>query len=343
MIIHLHKAHLLVAGVLIWCVLNTSLLKAQEQFHSNQFIYSAHAINPAFAGIEDLVNLNLGFRKQWAAIQEAPTNYYLGFSGSLSGIKNAFSDRKTLRTSVPRLYDKMQNEKGAINHGLGVYLSGDSFGPFRRTSLFLGYSFIYSFNDKYKISIGLSTEFSNQRFRADDISVYDPDQDLIYQQYANGAGNETYLNLNPGLVFYGKKFFIGYSAHQVLNLQLSSEAVSGNTEEGIYHFLIAGYNIPLSRQVIFQPSTLVKYNARYPLVADVVLKLKYREVFWGGLSYRYGDAFGFQMGFQMTKKLYVSYSYEASTSDIGPYSKGTHELILGYRVFNDKVSKPLLW
>jgi type IX secretion system PorP/SprF family membrane protein len=341
----LRKLHILLIGVVITfaAIVRPDTLCAQEQFHSNQFIYSAHAINPAFNGIEDLVNLNMGFRKQWAAIQEAPTTYYLGFNGSISGLKSTFSNKRSLRTSVPRLYKKNQTKKGAIQHGLGFYLNGDSFGPFRRTSIFLGYSFIYSLSEKYKLSIGLSSEFQNQRFNADDISVYNPDQDAVYQQYANGAGNETYINIIPGAVLYGEKFFIGYSAHQLMDFRISGEDAAESNQYGIYHYLIAGYNIPLSSQVIFQPSTFVKYNTRYPVVVDLLLKLKYREVFWGGLSYRYDDAFGFQMGFQMTSKLYVAYSYEAYTSDIGPYSKGTHELILGYRVFNDKVSRPLLW
>jgi len=320
-----------------------SALLAQEQFHSNQFIYSAHAINPAFAGIEDLVNVNLGFRKQWAAIQEAPTVYYLGFNGSLSGLQNAFTDKKTLRTSVPRLYNKQQYEKGTINHGLGFYLSGEAFGPFHRNSLMLGYAFIYTLSKKYKISVGLNTEITNQRFRADEISIYNPDQDPIYQQYAAGPGNETYVSFNPGVVLYGSEFFVGYAAHQVGNVLLSADNLSDTRPKDIYHFLIAGYNLPVSREVTLQPSTMIKYRQGYPIVADAVLKLKYREVFWGGLSYRYDDAFGLQMGFQLTNKLYINYSYEAYTTDIGPYSKGSHELILGYRVFDDKVSKPLLW
>jgi type IX secretion system PorP/SprF family membrane protein len=207
----------------------------------------------------------------------------------------------------------------------------------------LGYAFIYTLSKKYKISVGLNTEITNQRFRADEISIYNPSQDPIYQQYAAGPGNESYLSFNPGVVLYGSEFFVGYAAHQVGNVLLSADNLSDTRPKDIYHFLIAGYNLPVSREVTMQPSTMIKYRQGYPIVADAVLKLKYREVFWGGLSYRYDDAFGLQMGFQLTNKLYINYSYEAYTTDIGPYSKGSHELILGYRVFDDKVSKPLLW
>ena len=81
----------------------------QEYFQLTQFIYSAHAINPALSGIEDLVNANIGMRTQWTSIAESPTTFYFGFNGSLSGMKSAFTKQRTLRTSVPRLYNKLQN------------------------------------------------------------------------------------------------------------------------------------------------------------------------------------------------------------------------------------------
>lgn len=315
----------------------------QDQFQFNQFIHSAPAINPAFSGVEDVVNMNIGFRKQWAAIDEAPTNYYASFSGSISGMKSAFSDNRSLRTSVPRLYRKQQNEKGAINHGVGLYVLGDAFGPFHKNSVYLSYAMIFTLSKNFKLSAGVQTDFTNQRFKAEKVTVYNPDLDAVYQQYAAGPGNETYLNLNAGVMIYGKGLFLGYSAQQLANIMISAENLGGIGRSGIYHFLLAGYNLPLSSQVTFQPSTFIKYNEHFPLSFDVLAKLKYREVFWGGLSYRYQDAFGFQMGFQMSKKIHVNYSFESPTSDIGPYAKGSHELVLGYRIYNDKVSTPFLW
>ena len=315
----------------------------QDPFQLNEYIHSASAINPAFSGVEDVVNMNVGFRKQWAAIDEAPTSYYVNFSGSISGMKSAFSDNRSLRTSVPRLYSKQQNEKGAINHGVGLSVRGDAFGPFLQNGVYLSYAMIFTLSKDFRLSGGIQANFTNERFKADKVAVYNPDLDAVYQQYAAGPGNESYLNLNAGVMIYGKGLFLGYSAHQLANIMISSENLGGIGQTGIYHFLLAGYNVPLSSQVTFQPSTFIKYNNLYPVVFDVVAKLKYREVFWGGLSYRYNDAFGFQLGFQMSKKIHVNYSFESPITDIGPYAKGSHELVLDFRIYNDKVSTPFLW
>ena len=94
---------------------------------------------------------------------------------------------------------------------------------------------------------------------------------------------------------------------------------------------------------MFQPSTLIMANSENDVVIDVVGKLKYRELIWGGLSFRHEDAVGFLLGFIIEEKVFVNYSYEFHTNEIQKYSSGSHELVLGYRVFNDRSSKPFLW
>ena len=316
---------------------------AQEYFQLTQFIYSAHAINPAFSGIEDLVSANISMRTQWTSIAESPTTFYFGFNGSLSGMKNGFSNQRTLRKSVPRLYNKIQNQPGSMTHGVGFYLFQDAFGPFRETSGYLTYAFNYQINKKYKVSTGISLEISNQRFREMDVSLYNPDQDVIYQQYADGPGNMSHLNLNGGIALYGNNLFIGYSIHHFLRARISKDNFTEAGLNGFYHFVMAGFNIHTGPEWMFQPSTLLKVNSENNIAIDLVGKIKYRELIWGGLSYRHEDAIGFLLGFIIEEKVFVNYSYEFQTNDIRKYSSGSHELVLGYRLFNDRSSKPFLW
>lgn len=334
-----HK-HTLLLSLITWTLSTT---KAQEQFQLTNFIYSIHGINPAFSGIEDAVSLNIGFRRQWAAIEEAPVTYYAGFNGSLSSLKNVKQSKRTLRKSVPRFYKKLKNEPGSVNHGVGLYVSGESYGPFRETSVFFTYSFMYQLNKEYLLAIGISSEYANQRFVSDKVALYTPDLDEVYQNYADAPANISCLNINGGVVLYGKNIFIGYSLHQLASIQLSGNNFEEAGNYGLYHFLSGGYNAVLSPQLILQPSTLVKYNRMYNWQVDVVAKLKYRNLIWGGLSWRYENAVGLIFGFQIEKGLLLNYSYEYPTGEINSYAKGTHELVLGYRLFTDRSSNPFLW
>ena len=341
--LHINKILRLSVVLLVLSLLPGAIVKAQDYFQLNQYIYSAHAINPAFSGIEDLVSANLGMRAQWASIADAPRTFYAGFNGSLSGMQNAFSEKRTLRTSVPRLYNKLEYEPGNTSHGLGFYVFNDKFGPFRDLSIYLTYAFILQITKKYKLSIGLSAEFANQRFNESDVSVYTPDQDLIYQQYAGSNGNVTDFNLNTGVLLYGNNLFVGYSIHHLVRLRLSVDNFTSAGENLIYHFLMAGINLPVGTEFTFQPSTLLKYNSANEFKIDLVGKIKYREIIWGGITYRHQDAIGLLLGFFIENRATVNYSYEFHTNDIRTYAGGSHELVVGFRIFNDKLSRPFLW
>jgi type IX secretion system PorP/SprF family membrane protein len=224
-----------------------------------------------------------------------------------------------------------------------MYASGDSYGPFKDLSAFLTYSLMIQINQQYALSFGISAEYANQRFIADKISLYNPDLDQVYQHYAGSPANISRLNLNAGVLIYGPNLYFGYSIHQLASARLSQENFTESGDPGFFHFLTAGYNIFMGRQFTLQPSTLVKYNESYKWQADVVTKLKYRELLWTGVSWSYDNSVGFLFGLQLGGSLYLGYSYEFHTGDIGHYSQGTHELVLGYRLFGDRISNPFLW
>lgn len=316
---------------------------AQEQFQLTNFVYSMHAINPAFSGVEDAVNLSAGFRRQWAAIEGAPITYYAGFNGSLNALKNANTNNRTLRKSAPRLYGQLRDEARRINHGVGLYFSSDAFGPFQKLSAFATYSLIYNVTGDYKIAAGISLEFANQRFRADRIALYNADLDGVYQSYASGTSNTSRMNFNTGALIYGKHLYAGYAVHHLGSMALSGQNFTETGYEGLYHFVSAGYSAVLGRQWTLLPSTLVRYNRQYDWQVDVVARLKYRDFVWGGVSWRRNDSAGLLVGFKLERTLFFTYSYEYNTGEIGGYSQGSHELVLAYKLFKDSMSTPFLY
>lgn len=317
--------------------------KAQEQFQLTNFIYSIHAINPAFTGLEDAVNLNIGYRRQWAAVEGTPLTYYAGFNGTLSALKDAKPSRKTLRKSIPRYYGKLKKVPGSTQHGVGLYVSGESFGPYQETSAYLSYSFMLQVSEDYLMALGISTEYANQHFNLNQITLFNPDLDQVYQQYANSPSNISRLNFNVGVLIYGRDLFAGYSLHQFASIRLSNNNFAESGYQGLYHFVTAGYNLPIGHQFTLQPSTLVRYNKTFSLQADVITKLIYRKLLWAGFLWSYDKAIGFLFGIRIANSLYLGYSYEYDTGDIRGYSQGTHELVIGYRLFSDRNSSQFLW
>ena len=58
--------------------------------------------------------------------------------------------------------------------------------------------------------------------------------------------------------------------------------------------------------------------------------MKYNKRFWGGVSYRAGDAIVGIVGLELFNGVRIGYSYDFTTSRISKYSSGSHEITVGY-------------
>ena len=101
---------------------------------------------------------------------------------------------------------------------------------------------------------------------------------------------------------------------------------------GLFHhyYAVAGYRLQLSDPLFeILPSAIIKSDGRTNSF-DVSALVRYNKKFWGGVSFRAGDAFAGIIGFELFNGIRIGYSYDFNTSSIGNYSKGSHEFTLGY-------------
>jgi type IX secretion system PorP/SprF family membrane protein len=74
---------------------------------------------------------------------------------------------------------------------------------------------------------------------------------------------------------------------------------------------------------------LLQFQGNAPASFDVNVITKYKNMYWGGISYRYQDAVVIILGIDWNKFTFA-YSYDITTSDIRKYSGGSHEFTFGY-------------
>ena len=74
---------------------------------------------------------------------------------------------------------------------------------------------------------------------------------------------------------------------------------------------------------------------------DVNAMLIYNKRFWGGVSYRLGDAVVVMAGAELTNGMKVGIAYDFTTSAIAAYSNGSVEFMVSYslEVGGDKASR----
>jgi type IX secretion system PorP/SprF family membrane protein len=96
----------------------------------------------------------------------------------------------------------------------------------------------------------------------------------------------------------------------------------------------AGYRFLIGADFNLVPSVMVKYVSPLPVQWEGNLKLQYRDLAWLGASLRYKDGFAGMAGLNISNTFNVGYAYDFTTSRLNNYSRGTHELIVGFILGN---------
>ena len=96
------------------------------------------------------------------------------------------------------------------------------------------------------------------------------------------------------------------------------------------YYAVAGYRFQLSNPLFeILPSAIFRSDGRTNSF-DVSGLVRYNKKFWGGVSYRAGDALIGIIGVELFNGLRVGYSYDFNISELANHSKGGHEVTLGY-------------
>jgi type IX secretion system PorP/SprF family membrane protein len=320
---------------------------SQDYFHMSQFTQSAYAINPAFSGIEEYIDVKIGYRRQWSNINGTPTTYYVGVNLSNRSLFQTGDADKSVRTSDPSLLEEEVTSTEMIRskHGFGLYALNNQQGAFSRNGVYLTYAYHHVLPNGWSVAAGASADIINEKFDELNASVFNPDLDEIYQAYRNGMRTGTSIGLNGGALLYTNQFYLGYSIHNAVHTNLASDAIDQTQLSELYHFVMGGMHFDVDPEFSLHPSVFFKYSEAFSYSFDVNCKLQYREFGWVGASYRNStnstDVVG-MLGFFINHRINLGYSYDFSTSRLGRDSSGTHELVLSLMLANPNEALPFL-
>ncbi|PCH98464.1 MAG: hypothetical protein COB85_01490 [Bacteroidetes bacterium] len=313
--------------ILMLLTVATLYSEAQQLAQYSQYLHNPILLNPATAGINNNFNIDLSYRNQWTGFNEAPKTFYFSVNATLNREKSSSS----LRLSRPG-YTKSKKKERFVTHGLGGYIVADTYGAFSNTSGYLSYAVHLRITHSIKLALGLSTGLSNWKLNVTDLGVSDQN-DETYNYLTSQDFSKTFFDVQGGLWMYSESFYLGYSTAQLLQNQIRAVNVPATAKINVHHFITGGYKFKLGRDLSITPSVLLKYMTPTPVSVDVTTKVNFREMIWGGLSYRHKDAVVVFLGYELNKMIKIGYSYDITLSDIRKYSSGSHEIILGAKLF----------
>lgn len=309
---------------------------AQQKPHYTQYILNQYILNPALTGIENYTDVKISHRHQWAGIQDAPVTTYFTMHGPIGK-----KDYRTTATSFevpgenPRGKSYWQDYTAAEpHHGVGVQVINDRTGPMSNFAAYATYAYHLGLSPRTSLSAGFGagiTKIGLDASKLNFATAIDPAVGDI------STIDKIRPDLNAGLYLYSADYFIGLSAQQIIpnKIEFTENVVRKSKGKLVPHlFATAGYRFLLSDDFNLTPSLLVKYLSPVTPQVDFNTKLQYRDLLWAGASFRSQDGFAGMVGLNISNTINVGYAYDYTTSRLNNFSKGTHEVIVGFLIGN---------
>lgn len=319
---------------LLWVLLLvTGQAWGQQRPQYSQYMMNPFLLNPAVSGIEDYTEVKLGVRQQWLGLEGAPVTYYVSAHTPLnklvSEVRSVGPGKGLGRTHTVQ---RNRFTKPSPHHGVGVLALTDQTGPLRRSNFHLTYAYHLPVSRAITVSLGANAGLLRYSFDPREATYVNPADPVITADYLN----RNYFDFGLGLWVYGESFFAGFSGAQLLrsNRDLNMRDKGGNNVMQNHYQATAGYKVRLGQDVMLVPSLMVKLAEPSPVSVDVNLQAVFVERFWVGASYRDEDALIAMAGLNISHLLDASYAYDYNSSALNTTNKGTHEIVVGLKLFN---------
>jgi type IX secretion system PorP/SprF family membrane protein len=282
-----------------------TLLQAQVTPLADQYLINSFLTNPAFAGTGSGSPLSVSARQQWLGISGAPSWQSVTYHRTLNAKQQRFNPRGFV--------NKGGNEFGKV--GLGGGLFSVKYGAISQVGLHLDYAY-HVFLGTGRLSFGLAPMYfqyviNKSGFITPDGTMTDP---LI-----DGDAREVlhFVDVNAGVNYYSSSFFAGFSTVQLFNSSVSFGDLSfpsvGEFSDNPWlarsFYLYGGVTPEISKNLVLEPSLVVKYNKQSGPGFQVNLKAIIYENFQAGMLYHFKESAGFFAGVRFNDLIF-RYQFE---------------------------------
>jgi len=303
------KLRLSVILLMISCCLclTGNLLKAQQETMYSQYMFNLLQINPAYAGNLTDDNITILCREQWMGSPGAPSTASLSWDSRAEG----------------------------SNVGYGLQMYNDRLGIESTSGIQAYYSYRIPFKNSF-LSFGMSAGVLYYRAAFSTV-VTSQNGDPLFQADVNSL----LPTVGVGVLYATECWYAGFSVPALLETKINTNNSLSTTGADNHYFLTGGYIFDASDMLKLKPSILVRAVKGAPVEYDLNLNAWVQNTIGLGVSYRTGDAFVGMFELQISPEFRLGYAYDYTISNLQPFSKGTHELMLRYE-FNNRKNQRIL-
>lgn len=293
--------------ILMWLCCGLGFAQQEPQY--TQYQYNTMTVNPAYAGSLGHPSIISLIRGQWVNIKGSPRTISLGLDTPI----NLFG-------------------------GLGISIVRDELGPSEETFFDVNLSHSILLNGRgHRLAFGLkaggkylSVDWSRGTYK---------DPDVAFQENING---KFLPSIGTGMYYYTDNAYLGISTPNVLNNERYDAIEETVGTDRMHLYFIGGYVFQLNPYLKFKPSTFMKYVNGAPLIFDISANFLINDKLHLGVGYRLDDSINALLGFYISPKLRLGYSFDYTITNLNQYNAGSHELFLKFNLIPNitKIKSP---
>jgi len=293
---------------------------AQSYPHITMFMFNKLLYDPAYAGEKGVTTVNAFYRTQWTGIDGAPKTFNMSIDGSVG------------------------NPNSSFRHvALGVNVNYEQLGITTTTNAMAYYAYRI-LTGKSILSFGLQAGAALYSARYNDLNPYQQNDPSL----VNNFNNIFLPNVGAGVYWSGDNFYAGAAVPNLLqnyydkNINTNDE---GSKQLRSY-YACGGYVFAIGEKVKLLEQMLCRYagNRLYnlPFSSDFNVSEIFYDRIMFGITYRTDKSFEGIVHVQVTNNVNIGYAYDYYASVLQPYTKGSHEVTVGFDFIKDrnKASSP---
>ena len=279
------------------------MAKAQQDPMYTQYMNQLLSVSPAYAGAKGVTSATIIAREQWVGLDGHPSTQTI-FAHS------PINDEMVVGGSIV-------NDEVSIVQNTGIY--GD-------------YSYTITYPGERYLALGLKAGVSFYRANLTALQDGLSSSEQIDPAFMNDIARSFMPNAGVGVYFSSPDFYMGFSVPKLISNKITDIDVETGSvsREQLHAFFMGGYVFDVNRILKFKPYFMVRATPNAPLSIDLTAQVVFIEKLWAGVTYRLGNSFGAMIQVQVNDQLKVGYAYDLTTTELGEYNSGTHEIMLSF-------------
>ncbi len=275
-----------------------TVTSAQQRPVYSQYLFNGVVINPAFAGSQEALSMQVSNRSQWSGLEGAPQTFLFA--------SHVLFDAQKL--------------------GLGVTLNRDKVGVHKNLQVNGSAAYHLHVSEKGRLSFGLQAGLRNHK--ADYISIMG-NQPIDPKVVAADPGR-TFFDVGAGVYFRNERLAAGISVPGMLPSNWSANDSVDIRVRNAHWLIFSKYSIPVTHSMTFIPSLLIQYYPGVPLGIDIGGGMIFYDALFTGVSYRLRESVDFLLRANITPQLSFGYAYDLVVGEVTALSNSSHEVSVSY-------------